>query len=43
MPLFGTDELEVDDREVRDDEGVNERPEDADDVENLFSSRSVKL
>lgn len=44
MPLFGTEELEVDEREVREDEGVNERPaEDAEDVESLFSSRSVKL
>lgn len=44
MPLLGTEELDVDDSEVREDEGVNERPlEDAEDVESLFSSRSVKL
>jgi len=44
-PALGTDELEVDDSEVRDDEGVSARAaeDDDDDVESLLSSLSVKL
>lgn len=45
-PVLGTEELEVDDREVRDDEGVSARAaeeDDDDDVESLLSSLSVKL
>lgn len=41
------DELEADDSDVRDEEGVKQRAVDeddeADEVESLFSSRSVKL
>lgn len=48
-PVLDGDELVADDSDVRDDEGVRERAVDdddddeADEVESLFSSRSVKL
>jgi len=49
-PVLDGDELVADDSDVRDDEGVRQRAVDddddddeADEVESLFSSRSVKL
>lgn len=47
--MLDGDELDADDSDVRDDEGVRQRAvdddddEEADEVESLFSSRSVKL
>jgi hypothetical protein len=46
-PVLDGDELDADDSDVRDEEGVRQRAVDeddeADEVESLFSSRSVKL
>lgn len=45
-PVSGTDELVVEESEVREDEGVNDRvavAEDEEEVESLFVSLSVKL
>lgn len=43
-PVPEGDELEADESDVLDDEGVNEGPDDEDeDVESLLSSLSVKL
>jgi hypothetical protein len=46
-PVLDGDEPDADDSDVRDDEGVRPRAVDdvdeADEVESLFSSRSVKL
>jgi hypothetical protein len=46
-PVLDDDEPDADDSDVRDDEGVRPRAVDeddeADEVESLFSSRSVKL
>ena len=45
MPVPEGEELDVDDKDVRDDEGVNWwlADDEADEVESLFSSLSVKL
>jgi hypothetical protein len=44
-PVPEGDELEADESDVRDDEGLSDGPadEEAEEVENLFSSLSVKL
>lgn len=45
-PVSGKDELVVEESEVREDEGVNDRvavAEDEEEVESLFASLSVKL
>lgn len=45
-PVSGTDELVVEESEVREEEGVNDRvavADDVEEVESLFASLSVKL